>query len=106
MTSLDIDNERRPRRKSDEEKESWFSRNWLGVAALCGSLTMQAWSGGAWVFGRESRERELAAQVAQLQTEIAKAQSTYVRVDVFGAMWTSINDRLASIDRKLSEQKR
>ena len=94
------DDDQRPRRR--REDSAWLAKNWLGVLLLVGSLVMQGWGGSAWIFGRESKERELSEQVKRLQVELEQARTDYVRKDVFNAMWISINDRLVSIDAKVS----
>ena len=92
-----------PRRRQDER--NWFAKNWLGVATLGSWIVMQVWSGGSWFGSSAANNAEIQRQVNQIQKDLNEARNIYVRQDVFNVTLESINQRLASIDRKVSDKR-
>ncbi len=114
LTDSEPEPESRPKRRSDD---NLIVKHWLPLVLVVITLFGTGRDGFGWIFGRESNERQMAAEIVQLRAELAAqvvkanaaedaASRTYVRQDVYSITLENINARLASIDRKLSEQKR
>lgn len=91
-----------PRRRDDER--GWIQKNWLSVVMMASWMFTLIWNGGTWLGGTTASTAELQRQVAQLRHDVDESRGTYVRNDVFQVTLESIEKRLASIDRKLSEK--
>lgn len=92
----------RPRRRSDDNT---FVRYWLPFVLVAISLFGSGRDGFGWIFGRESKEHELEVQISRMQADIDQLRSDAVRKDIYSLTIQTISDRLASIDRKLSERR-
>lgn len=81
-------------------------RGWLRKNAAPIVMAL-IWAGGQllgvgnWAWTRQQKERDLGEQVEQLRTDLQRAESIYVRQDVFGAVLKRIDDSLAEMNRKL-----
>lgn len=92
----------RARRRHDDNV---FIRLWLPIILVTITLFGSGRDGFGWVFGRESKEREMTAQIESLKGDVLRLREEVVRKDIYTLTMQNINDRLASIDKKLSERR-
>lgn len=84
----------------------WLRANWIGLGMFAIVLYGQLWNGSGWLHARENSEQVTQQQLEELRKQIEKVDNTYVRQDVFTQVLVNINQRLASIDNKLSKERR
>lgn len=87
-----------PKILSDRRIENLWTRNWLGIVALAGSIVWQAWVGSTWVYDRQAVERELLARVVKVESEQLHAKDVFVTQETFNLTMKNIEYRLLSID--------
>lgn len=79
-------------------------------------LTLLLVNGGRWWQGQQNTNDALAAQIGRVELRLSAAELqtrnehdatalTYMRNDVMRVWMESVNQRLASIERKIDEQK-
>lgn len=110
MTSLHLEDHHD---QGQSRGDNIFVRHWLGIVVLAISIFSGSRDGFGWIFGRESKEREMNAQIERLTTELQTARreaaDTYARKDLLSEKIDLINYRLTLIDervKKVSEQTR
>ncbi len=81
----------------------WLKDN-VAIAMLLVWCVGQIYTGTNWFHDRESSELAAKREVESLRLELDKVPEVYVRQDVLNQVLRRIDDHLASIDNKLSQQ--
>lgn len=79
-----------------------WTRNWLGIVALAGSIIWQAWVGSTWVYDRQAVERELLSRIVKVESEQLHAKDVFVTQETFNLTMKNIEYRLLSIDTNVT----